>query len=130
MRYKKATKKQVDKIKDLAERNQLSIEAIDKLSQTAASQLIRDLERGVQMHELLKVVKSCKTLQDVKALSDEDKAKVPDIVALDSQIEEWYLESHSVVVGGLIHEEWWEVYKSWVNFKLYYEQEMKKDVRF
>lgn len=45
MRYKKATKKQVDKIKDLAERNQLSIEAIDKLSQTAASQLIRDLER-------------------------------------------------------------------------------------
>lgn len=47
MRYKKATKKQVDKIKDLAERNQLSIEAIDKLSQTAASQLIRDLERSV-----------------------------------------------------------------------------------
>lgn len=45
MRYKKATKKQVDKIKDLAERNQLSIEAIDKLSQTAASQLIRDLEK-------------------------------------------------------------------------------------
>lgn len=47
MRYKKATKKQVDKIKDLAERNQLSIEDIDKLSQTAASRLIRDLERGV-----------------------------------------------------------------------------------
>lgn len=47
MRYKKATKKQVDKIKALAEKNQLSIEAIDKLSQTAASQLIRDLERGV-----------------------------------------------------------------------------------
>jgi len=82
------------------------------------------------MHELLKVIKSCKTLQDVKALSDEDKAKIPDIVALDSQIEEWYLESYSGVVGGLIHEEWWEVYKSWVNFKLYYEQEMKKDVRF
>lgn len=82
------------------------------------------------MHELLKVVKSCRTLQDVKALSDEDKAKIPDIVALDSQIEEWYLESYSGVVEGLIHEEWWEVYKSWVNFKLYYEQEMKKDVRF
>lgn len=47
MRYKKATKKQVNKIKDLAERSQLSIEAIDKLSQTAASQLIRDLERSV-----------------------------------------------------------------------------------
>lgn len=47
MRYKKATKKQVNKIKALAERNQLSIEAIDKLSQTAASQLIRDLEKGV-----------------------------------------------------------------------------------
>lgn len=57
------------------------------------------------MHELLKVVKSCKTLQDVKALSDEDKAKIPDIVALDSQIEEWYLESYSGVVEGLIHEE-------------------------
>lgn len=82
------------------------------------------------MHELLKVIKSCKTLQEVKALSDEDKAKIPDIVALDSQIEEWYLESYSGVVKGLIHEEWWEVYKSWVNFKLYYEQEMKKDVRF
>lgn len=47
VRYKKATKKQVDKIKALAEKNQLSIEAIDKLSQTAASQLIRDLERSV-----------------------------------------------------------------------------------
>lgn len=47
MRYKKATKKQVNKIKALAEKNQLSIEAIDKLSQTAASQLMRDLERGV-----------------------------------------------------------------------------------
>lgn len=47
MRYKKATKKQVDKIKALAEKNQLSIEAIDKLSQTAASQLIRDLERSI-----------------------------------------------------------------------------------
>lgn len=46
MRYKKATKKQVEKIKALAEKNQLSIEAIDKLSQTAASQLMRDLERG------------------------------------------------------------------------------------
>lgn len=46
VRYKKATKKQVNKIKDLAEKNQLSIEAIDKLSQTAASQLIRDLERS------------------------------------------------------------------------------------
>lgn len=45
MRYKKATKKQVNKIKDLAERSQLSIEAIDKLSQTAASQLIRGLEK-------------------------------------------------------------------------------------
>lgn len=56
MRYKKATKKQVDKIKDLAERNQLSIEAIDKLSQTAASQLIRDLERGVVD---ARVIKSC-----------------------------------------------------------------------
>lgn len=66
----------------------------------------------------------------MKALSDEDKAKIPDIVALDSQIEEWYLESYSGVVKGLIHEEWWEVYKSWVNFKLYYKQEMKKDVRF
>lgn len=47
VRYKKATKKQVEKIKALAEKNQLSIEAIDKLSQTAASQLMRDLERGV-----------------------------------------------------------------------------------
>jgi len=47
VRYKKATKKQVNKIKDLAEKNQLSIEAIDKLSQTAASQLIRDLERSI-----------------------------------------------------------------------------------
>lgn len=47
VRYKKATKKQVDKIKALAEKNQLSIEAIDKLSQTAASQLIRDLERSI-----------------------------------------------------------------------------------
>ena len=46
MRYKKATKKQVNKIKDLAERNQLSIDNINKLSQTAASQLIRDLERS------------------------------------------------------------------------------------
>ena len=45
VRYKKATKKQVNKIKDLAEKKQLSIEAIDKLSQTAASQLIRDLEK-------------------------------------------------------------------------------------
>jgi hypothetical protein len=45
VRYKKATKKQVSKIKDLAEKKQLSIEAIDKLSQTAASQLIRDLEK-------------------------------------------------------------------------------------
>lgn len=45
MRYKKATKKQVNKIKDLAEKNQLSIDNINKLSQTAASQLIRDLER-------------------------------------------------------------------------------------
>ena len=45
VRYKKATKKQVNKIKDLAERNQLSIDNINKLSQTAASQLIRDLER-------------------------------------------------------------------------------------
>lgn len=45
VRYKKATKKQVNKIKDLAEKNQLSIEAIDKLSQTAASQLIRGLEK-------------------------------------------------------------------------------------
>lgn len=47
VRYKKATKKQVNKIKDLAEKKQLSVEAIDKLSQTAASQLIRDLERSV-----------------------------------------------------------------------------------
>lgn len=47
MRYKKATKKQVEKIKALAEKNQLSIEAIDKLSQTAASQLMRDLERSI-----------------------------------------------------------------------------------
>ena len=47
VRYKKATKKQVEKIKALAEKNQLSIEAIDKLSQTAASQLIRDLERSI-----------------------------------------------------------------------------------
>lgn len=46
MRYKKATKKQVNKIKDLAEKNQLSIDNINKLSQTAASQLIRNLERG------------------------------------------------------------------------------------
>ena len=46
VRYKKATKKQVNKIKDLAEKKQLSIEAIDKLSQTAASQLIRDLEKA------------------------------------------------------------------------------------
>lgn len=45
VRYKKATKKQVNKIKALAEKNQLSIEAIDKLSQTAASQLIRGLEK-------------------------------------------------------------------------------------
>ncbi len=45
VRYKKATKKQVEKIKALAEKNQLSIEAIDKLSQTAASQLIRGLEK-------------------------------------------------------------------------------------
>lgn len=45
MRYKKATKKQVNKIKDLAEKNQLSIDNINKLSQTAASQLIRNLER-------------------------------------------------------------------------------------
>lgn len=52
------------------------------------------------MNELLKVVKSCKTLQDVKALSDEDKAKIPDIVALDSQIEEWYLEPYSGVVNS------------------------------
>lgn len=42
------------------------------------------------MHELLKVVKSCRTLQDVKALSDEDKAKIPDIVALEPQIDDWY----------------------------------------
>jgi hypothetical protein len=46
MRYKKATKKQVNKIKALAEKNQLSIDNINKLSQTAASQLIRNLERG------------------------------------------------------------------------------------
>ena len=46
VRYKKATKKQVNKIKDLAEKNQLSIDNINKLSQTAASQLIRNLERG------------------------------------------------------------------------------------
>lgn len=45
VRYKKATKKQVNKIKDLAEKNQLSIDNINKLSQTAASQLIRSLER-------------------------------------------------------------------------------------
>ena len=38
------------------------------------------------MHELLKIIKSCKTLQEVKALSDEDKAKIPDIVALEPQI--------------------------------------------
>lgn len=56
VRYKKATKKQVDKIKALAEKNQLSIEAIDKLSQTAASQLMRDLERGVAD---ARVIKSC-----------------------------------------------------------------------
>lgn len=82
------------------------------------------------MHELLKIVKSCKTFNDIRALPAEVKEKIPDIVALDSQIEEWYLESYSGVVEGLIHEEWWEVYKSWVNFKLYYEQEMRKDVRF
>lgn len=46
MRYKKATKKQVNKIKDLAEKNQLSIDNINKLSQTAASQLIRSLKRS------------------------------------------------------------------------------------
>lgn len=53
MRYKKATKKQVEKIKALAEKNQLSIEAIDKLSQTAASQLIRDLERSSEQLRLI-----------------------------------------------------------------------------
>lgn len=82
------------------------------------------------MHELLKIVKSCKTLDDIRALSSENKAKIPDIVALDSQVEEWYLSSYSGVVEGLTHEEWWETYKAWVNFKLYYEQEMKEDVRF
>lgn len=56
VRYKKATKKQVNKIKDLAEKKQLSIEAIDKLSQTAASQLIRDLERSVVD---ARVIESC-----------------------------------------------------------------------
>lgn len=56
VRYKKATKKQVNKIKDLAEKKQLSIEAIDKLSQTAASQLIRDLERSVAD---VRVTESC-----------------------------------------------------------------------
>lgn len=58
------------------------------------------------MHELLKVVKSCRTLQDVKALSDEDKAKIPDIVALESQIDDWYYKSYSGVVEGLTHDEW------------------------
>lgn len=40
------------------------------------------------MHELLKVIKSCKTLQEVKALSDEDKAQIHDIVALEPQIDD------------------------------------------
>lgn len=57
------------------------------------------------MHELLKIVKSCKTFNDIRALPAEVKEKIPDIVALDSQIEEWYLESYSGVVEGLIHEE-------------------------
>lgn len=82
------------------------------------------------MNELLKVVKSCKTLQDVKALSDEDKAKIPDIVALEPQINDLYYQSYSGVIEGLTHDEWWELYKAWLYFKLYYEQEMKKDVRF
>lgn len=82
------------------------------------------------MHELLKIVKSCKTFNDIRALPAEVKEKIPDIVALDSQIEEWYLESYSGVVEGLTHDEWWELYKAWVYFKLYYEKEMKKDVRF
>ena len=46
MRYKKATKKQVARLKDLAEQNQVSFEKLDKLSQKEASQLIRDLESG------------------------------------------------------------------------------------
>lgn len=82
------------------------------------------------MHELLKVVKSCKTFDDIRALPAEVKEKIPDIVALDSQIEDWYLESYSGVVEGLTHDEWWELYKALVYFKLYYEKEMKKDVRF
>lgn len=57
------------------------------------------------MHELLKVIKSCKTLQEVKALSDEDKAKIPDIVDLEPQINDWYYQSYSGVVGGLTHDE-------------------------
>lgn len=40
------------------------------------------------------------------------------------------IKSHSGVVEGLTHDEWWELYKAWVYFKLYYEKEMKKDVRF
>lgn len=35
-----------------------------------------------------------------------------------------------MVVEGLTHDEWWELYKTWVYFKLYYEKEMKKDARF
>lgn len=46
MRYKKASKKQVARLKDLAERNQVSFERLDKLSQKEASQLIHDLESG------------------------------------------------------------------------------------
>ena len=82
------------------------------------------------MQELLKIIKSCKTFDDIRALPAEAKEKIPDIVALDSQVEEWYLISYSGVVEGLTHEEWWEIYKAWVNFKLYYEQEMKKDVKY
>lgn len=52
------------------------------------------------MNELLKVVKNCKTLQDIRALSDEDKAKIPDIVALEPQINDWYYQSYSGVVNS------------------------------
>lgn len=58
------------------------------------------------MHELLKIVKSCKTFDDIRALPVEAKEKISDIVALDSQIEEWYLESYAGVVQGLAPTEW------------------------
>ena len=78
------------------------------------------------MQQLLELIKSCNSIEEVASLPSDKLALLPDIIALEKKMDDWYFDSLSGVVEGFNHEEWWEIMKSWTYFRIYYEQEMRK----